>query len=257
VFLRRRPLLHANRDNPQVAAQRQVMLDVDSTVFPLIDAIAEHIGDPTLTTDRCTSWDSLPQLLGGVDRMMEVFEEVMTYETMMRHGVYPGVRETVEALHAHNVKIHINTHRPSSVAEDTARYLRDQGIHFDSFHCELGTDKVGFCRERGIEVLVDDHPDTLRSAVEHGLEGLALRYPFNEEVLRRHGLRHATDWRQLGHHVLDAVEERVLRALTHNASSAYLLDLADALHDQACNSRAGSAPVQSKLAASSSSTSNL
>jgi uncharacterized HAD superfamily protein len=210
------PFLYAHRDNPRVAGQRQVMLDVDSTVFPLIPAMNTLRGGERVRYEDIPTYNDLPGLCGGVKPMLALFDEAMTYEKMMEIGVFPGVRESIDALRDHNVKVHVISSRPAGFADGTERYLRDQGVHYDSFLCEFEPDKLAFCQQEGIEVIIDDHPDLLaRAAGSDAVTALALRFPYNAAALDQHGFRHTSGladgsgWVELGSHTLHTVADRV------------------------------------------------
>jgi hypothetical protein len=74
------------------------------------------------------------------------------------------------------------------------RYVRDQGVPFDGTIICPASEKVGRCLNEGIELLVDDRPDTIESVVAAGLPVAAISYRYNQLVRARHGVPHAADW---------------------------------------------------------------
>ena len=211
LLIARRPLLFALRDDPRFALQRRVALDVDSILYPLLDAMAVLPGGEKVSMRDCKTWEMLVDQCGGVPEMLKLFNQAMQYEHMRRFSPYPGVAEGLKAWREHGITIDIMTSREPSLAEGTARWLADFEIEYESFTCDLETDKVEHCRQLGIETIVDDHPQTLANAHAAGLEALSLAWPFNGEVARARGLRRAGNWNDLAGDALDAVQSRVLR----------------------------------------------
>ena len=214
---RREQLLAAARCR-HTAPMRQIMLDLDSTVFPLIETIGHHVGRPGFSPHDCETWDSLVEHLGGVPQLIQVLDEVLVYEKMMSGGVYEGAVEAVHALRDHGVRVHVVTDRPAHVFDDTRRYLLDHDLPFDELVVVPKVDKLAYCTEQQIGVVVDDHPELIRRAHRAGLDVCALRYPYNTPSLDACGLTGARDWREMGGQVFDAVERRVMAPLAQAAA---------------------------------------
>lgn len=210
-----------------IARRRQVMLDLDSTVFPLVETMGRLLGRPALSPADCPTWDSLVDHCGGLDGLKATLAEVFVFDVMHAAGAYPGAVETARALTEHGVRIHVVTHRPEACADDTRRYLEQVGLPFDVLVVHPTIDKVAYCAEHGIEVLVDDHPKLIEAAAAAGLAVCALRFPYNEQALTHAGLTGATSWSELSVQVLDAVEARVCAGLDADALAQFA-DLAAA-----------------------------
>jgi phosphoglycolate phosphatase-like HAD superfamily hydrolase len=213
IVLRRRPVLYKHRDNPLFVRERQVALDLDSTLFPLLPAMRALPGGENIDIHTCATWDTIIEQAGGLDAALDLFRRAMQYEHMARHTPYAGVLETAQTLREHGVKMHVMTRRNPELAEGTLRWLADHDIIPDTFVCDMTTNKVQRCKRLGISVIVDDEPKCLEQAHAVGLDAITLLWPYNAPIVRQLGVTGASDWLGVGNAVLDSVERRVLRTL--------------------------------------------
>lgn len=185
---------------------RQVLCDVDSTVFELLKAMSLQPGGERVDIAACHDWDALPDMCGGVPEMLELFDKAMTLESMREVGLFPGAASANRCMYAHGVRVHFATIRHPRLGPDTEHFLRECGLRFESFHCDLKLDKVALCKELGIETMLDDQPETLEAAHAAGIAPLALRHPYNDQTLRDLGTHHAgDDWFTLTVETLETV----------------------------------------------------
>jgi hypothetical protein len=204
-----------------IERRRQVMLDLDSTVFPLVETMGPLIGRPDLSPADCPTWDSLMEHCGGLPGLKATLAKVFVFDVMAAAGAYPGAVQTAVALREHGIRIHVVTHRPEACEPDTRRYLEAIGLPFDVLVVHPTIDKVAYCVENGIEVLVDDHPKLISDASAAGLSVCALRFPYNLDALAGAGLSGAESWSQLCLDVLDAVEARVCAGMDVEALAEF------------------------------------
>lgn len=211
--------LLAHKDDPELRDAFKVMVDVDSTWYPLLDVMATREGGARVDIRKIETWSSLSSFVdGGSKRMLEIFGECMDFAVMREHPPFPGAVEAAQLLKAHGAELHVTTHRKAEFADDTARWMEMYGLPYDSLRCDLGFDKLAWCRENGISILVDDHPELLAEAAEAGFEALSLHWPYNASVLALHNLHCASNWNQLGGLVLAAIESRLRRQLAARAA---------------------------------------
>jgi hypothetical protein len=190
------------------------MVDMDSILFPILEAMASRPGGEGIRVEDIHTWETLPKLIaGGVPRMLQMFDEVMPFAAMAGFPPPPGAIAGMQALRAHGCELHVKTDRPERFAGDVARYLDHFSVPYDTLLCAPGIDKLALCQEEGIEVLVDDHPALLERAHDAGLDCLSLHYPYLDELVGRQGLKTAHSWLDLAEHVAGAVEGRVERDL--------------------------------------------
>ena len=69
---------------------------------------------------------------------------------------------------------------------------RQIGLRYDELYCS--SDKIARCVELGIDVLVDDSPQTLTRAVEAGIVAATIVHPWNEDVCETEDVIAARDW---------------------------------------------------------------
>lgn len=188
-------------------------LDVDSTLYPLIDAMGLLPGGDRVSYAALTNWDALPELCGGLDEMLALFDEAMAFEMMERVGLYSDAVEQIQQIAASGVEIVIVTDRPSNRMADTEDFLHSAGIPFASVEKKRSGEKVEYCLVNGIDVLVDDHPQTIAQAAAAGLPILALDQAYNRPD-RPEACKAYPSWRELGPAVraeLDALTNAVNR----------------------------------------------
>jgi len=219
LLFRNQTLLDTAGD-PAFDEDRQIMVDMDSILFPILDAMASRSGGGRIKAEDIPTWLSLSGLVdGGVPRMLEIFDEVMEWEVMREFPPMPGAAESLAALRAHGCGLHVKTDRKEQFAASAERYLNHFGLPYDTFLCAPGIDKLAICQEEGIATIIDDHPDLLERAASAGLEALSLHYPYNVEVAARHQLKTAHSWPDLALHTAGAVEKRIKRRLKSLAAS--------------------------------------
>ena len=93
------------------------------------------------------------------------------------------------ALHPH----HEPPRRPCHPATKT--WLDAIGLEYDELYCSY--DKVGRCREIGIDVLIDDSPVNIVRAIEAGMTAATIRHPWNDDVCEEEEVICARDWPEL------------------------------------------------------------
>ncbi len=91
--------------------------------------------------------------------------------------------------------IHVTSHRDPHTNDATARWLAQIGLPYDDLHCSH--DKVGRCLELGIELLIDDSPENIARAIEHGIVVATISHPWNRDVCEEEDVICADDWRGL------------------------------------------------------------
>jgi hypothetical protein len=173
----------------------RIAIDVDSTLH--------HYWDVLSDTARKRFGIELPyeeQFTWGVTRLKPeqlrvCIEATHSEEAILAGRPYPGAVETVNRWHAAGHFIHITSHRSGACQGATERWLHEIGLQYDELYCSW--DKVSRCGEIGIDLLIDDAPDNLRRAVEHGIAAATIAHPWNEDVVEEEGLIAAADWPSL------------------------------------------------------------
>src|SRR5262245_36549343 len=193
------------------ARPMRIAIDIDSTLHhywgELERAAHERYGVSVPYADQHT-W-TIPEL--DKSQLKHVIADTHADDAIARATPYPLAVETVNAWHDAGHWIHITSHRARTAGPATARWLDDIGLHHDDLHCSY--DKLSRCRELDVDLLIDDSPDTLASALEAGIAVATLVHPWNRELCAREPrIVSADDWRGLA----QALDERF--ALTRRAA---------------------------------------
>lgn len=237
LFRHRSRLLESVKDDPRFAPELQIMVDLDATLFPVDRAWQEKGID--LDSAMIDMWgnggdqfgDKLMLLAGREDLLYEkaktpeqeeerlgiivdFFEDLHNDEELMkRAGVFEFSPQVIRELRKQGVRVHIVTHRSPSSADETEAWLRAMGVEYDAFICDLPdkADKIKYCQEQGITVLLDDKPSTIQAAEDVGIEAISLSWPYSDEALAASGGDRALCWREMAHHAVAHMERDVLR----------------------------------------------
>ena len=108
---------------------------------------------------------------------------------------YPGAVATVKSWHEAGHFIHITSHRAVEAHGATAQWLERIGRPYHELYCS--SDKVTRCEEIGIDLLIDDSPETLRRAIDAGITVATLEHPWNRELCETEDVICGKDWAEL------------------------------------------------------------
>jgi FMN phosphatase YigB (HAD superfamily) len=172
----------------------RIAIDIDSTLhhhWPLVDAAARRRFGVALPYEEQFPWAA--RRLDD-DQLRICIEDTHSDEAIAGPRPYPHAVETVNRWHAGHA-IHVVSMRPERSVAATARWLDAIGLRRDELWC--GDEKVAHCRAVGIELLIDDSPETLRRAVAAGIRAATLRHPWNEPLWSAPEIATAADWQEL------------------------------------------------------------
>lgn len=233
------PLIAAVADDPRFHDDLQVMVDIDSTLFPMDDALREmgvhmkvrnisHWGEggdslgDAIMIDYWGRDDLVAKNLGKEEKaergrlLGEFFARMHSSGPRMeRSGVYEYAPQLMQLLHMHGIKLHVFTHRSERAQQSTREWLLAMNIPYDHLRVEdpagdrVRSDKVLYCQENRISVCVDDKPDTIRRAEAAGIEALSLDWKYASNTIRESGADPAGCWRELGEGILLHIENRI------------------------------------------------
>jgi uncharacterized protein len=174
----------------------RIAIDIDSTLHHYWDQLAgaarRRFGIE-LPYRSQTTWeiDALTH-----EQLATCVAETHSEAVILSAEPYPGAVETICAWHAAGHEIHITSHRRAGAHEATARWLDAIGLPHDELHCSF--DKVAYCREREVGLLIDDSPVNLERARAAGIVGATISHPWNRPLCARDGIVCAEDWPALG-----------------------------------------------------------
>jgi uncharacterized HAD superfamily protein len=173
----------------------RIALDIDSTLhhyWDLLDAIARERFGVALPYDEQRDW-GITKLARG--DLIEAIHETHSEENILSAEPYPGAVEVVTRWHDQGHWIHVTSHRDVATRAATERWLERIGMPYDDLHCSY--DKVTRCVELRIDVLVDDSPVNLASAVEAGIVAATIVHPWNEGLVESGAAIGGRDWPEL------------------------------------------------------------
>jgi uncharacterized protein len=174
----------------------RIAIDIDSTLHNYWDQLAEsarrRFGIDLPYREQST-WeiDALTR-----EQLIACVADTHADDAILAAEPYPEAAETITAWHAAGHEIHITSHRRTGAHDATARWLAAIGLAYDELHCSY--DKVAYCREHGIELLIDDSPVNLELARAAGIRGATIAHPWNREACGEAGIVCAEDWPALG-----------------------------------------------------------
>ena len=170
----------------------RLAIDIDSTLHPYWDQLARaarrRFGVDLVYEDQINWGISLLR----PEQLRACVAETHREEAVLAARPYPGAVETVRAWHEAGHFIHITSHRVTEAHDATARWLDSIGLPYDELYCSY--DKVSRCEEIGIDLLIDDSPQNIATAVERGITVATITHPWNEDVVAEEGVISAKDW---------------------------------------------------------------
>jgi uncharacterized protein len=189
----------------------RIAIDIDSTLhhyWPELAAAAGRRFGVDLPYEDQDTWE-IPAL--APEQLRTAIADTHSDAAIARAQPYAHAVETVNAWKDAGHFIQVTSHRAQTCHPATKRWLDDIGLRYDELHCSY--DKLARCLELGIDLLIDDSPDTLARAGEHGLHAATLAHPWNRDLCRtRNDIVCARDWPALA----EALERRF--ALTRRAA---------------------------------------
>lgn len=174
----------------------RLAIDIDSTLHPywdLLAAIARRRFGVELPYEEQLDW-GITRL--RPDQLHLCIRETHSEAAILAGEPYPHAVETIRRWSDAGHVIFVTSHRDPDCYDPTARWLAQIGLPFDELYC--AHDKVGHCLYRGVELLVDDSPENLARAIDHGLVVATIRHPWNRDVCEEEDVICGSDWRELG-----------------------------------------------------------
>jgi len=173
----------------------RIAVDIDSTLHHYWDRLSEAA--------RRRFGIDLPyeeQLDWGITRLRPDQLHLCIQETHCDAAIlagepYPYAVQTVRGWRESGHAIHITSHRDPQCYDATTRWLANIGLPYDELYC--AHDKVGHCLYRGVELLIDDSPENLARAIEHGLIVATISHPWNQDLCEEEDVICGADWREL------------------------------------------------------------
>jgi hypothetical protein len=173
----------------------RIAIDIDSTLhhyWDVLSAAAQRRFGIDLPYEEQLDW--------GITRLKPeqltcCIDETHCDAAILAGRPYAGAVEAVNGWAAAGHFIHITSHRSERAHTVTAKWLDAIGLRFDELYCSQ--DKVTRCVEIGIDLLVDDSPHNLETALERGIAVATIRHPWNADVCETEDVVCGRDWAEL------------------------------------------------------------
>ncbi|CAA9509917.1 MAG: hypothetical protein AVDCRST_MAG85-2277 [uncultured Solirubrobacteraceae bacterium] len=173
----------------------KIAIDIDSTLhdyWPSFAAAAKRRFGVTLAYEHQVTWN-VSRL--KPEQVKACVAETHCDEAVLKAEPYPGAVDVVRRWHEQGHWIHITSHRAVEAHGATAQWLERIGLPYDDLHCSY--DKIARATELGIDLLVDDSPVNLQSAIDHGMTAATIVHPWNRELIEEEDVIAADDWPEL------------------------------------------------------------
>jgi uncharacterized HAD superfamily protein len=174
----------------------RIAIDIDSTLHHywdrLSDAALRRFGID-LPYEEQLDW-GITRL--RPDQLNLCIQETHCDAAILAGEPYPAAVETVRRWREDGHQIHITSHRDPQAQAATARWLEQIGLPYDELYC--AHDKVGHCVSLGVDLLIDDSPENLTRAMDHGIAVATIAHPWNRELCEVEDVVCGADWTELG-----------------------------------------------------------
>ena len=180
---------------PAPLASMRIAIDIDSTLhhyWDRLSAAALRRFGIDLPYEEQIDW--------GITRLRPEQLHLCIQETHCDTAIlagepYPDAVQTVRGWHESGHYIQVSSHRDAHTRDATARWLEQVGVPYDELH--ISHDKVGRCVQSSIELLIDDSPENIAAALEHGITVATIAHPWNRDLCEEEDVICAIDWSQL------------------------------------------------------------
>jgi uncharacterized HAD superfamily protein len=195
----------------------RILIDIDSTLYdagPLLAECFAHAFD--MHEIPMHAWDFWTDQVSreAFDAMID--EHFHAPAAIARQTPYAGAREAIERWREAGHEIHVVSDRAVGATEPSAAWLRAHGIPFDRLVCERHIDKVAYVEREGIDIVIDDRPETLEGVARLGVPAATIAYPYNARVRSLHPMIVGEpDWERLAEGVGRLIDELAIREQAH------------------------------------------
>ena len=172
-----------------------IAIDIDSTLHHYWDQLAEATKrrfGVNLVYDEQRTW-RITRL--REEQLRAAIADTHSDQAIVRARPYPHAVEIINGWRAVGHRILITSHRADRCVPATGRWLEEIGLEHDALHCSF--DKIGYCREIGADVLIDDSPLNITRAIEAGMIAATIVHPWNIDVCEEEDVVCGHTWRLL------------------------------------------------------------
>ena len=160
-----------------------IYIDVDSTIFPLVDVLSTFKSYEGITYQDVDSWDFLVYHAGK-----ETFTEALHYSFHQNPQPIEKCLLYIKLLYQNkHFEIHFLSNRNPKFTEITKKWIKESFNFIESPRIELlgyGESKVKHIEKNSKKaILIDDAPHILEEALENEkITPVGLRFPYNQHL---------------------------------------------------------------------------
>jgi phosphoglycolate phosphatase-like HAD superfamily hydrolase len=146
---------------------KTVVFDVDGCLLNFFDpyvAFIHRLGFTHVKPEQVKSYLFLSDFGFTPEESLAIFKQFTKEGGFRNLEPYPGAKELLVRLRAHNHKVVLATAAPSRARDDRLENLADLHLPFD--HIEFTHDKHEVVKKHDAVLVLDDHPNTLSTCLE-------------------------------------------------------------------------------------------
>lgn len=159
---------------------KAAIIDIDNTLWQFCDVFfleLRKINKDFPTTEHWTHWDIWDGYCSK-DEFYSAVNAIHFRQDSDDFEPYPEAQGFLKTLRQNGYSITIASHRSPEFMTQTERWLRKHGLVYDDIH--LSFHKTQLINTK-TNVVVDDAPQVLEKAVEHGALATGLLFPWNRQ----------------------------------------------------------------------------
>lgn len=157
---------------------KTAFVDIDNTLWQFCDVFyhdLRKINKDFPAIEQWTHWDIWEGYCSKHD-FYNVVDSIHQRQDSDDFQPYPEAKGFLLSLREHGYSITIASHRSPKFMKQTETWLQKHELVYDDIH--LSYDKTKLINSR-TSVVVDDAPQVLEKAVEHGALAIGLLFPWN------------------------------------------------------------------------------
>jgi hypothetical protein len=154
----------------------KIIVDVDNILADFSPILYEELKKRCKTVPEPEKWTNWDFYKAHVEK--NTFYEAVNAAQMriLETKPVPGAEKLMKFLHQH-ASVTLASHRKSESEDSLVKWLKQHCIECE--HIDISFDKTRLFNDHYV-LIIDDSPDTMKIALDHGLHATSPRYPWNE-----------------------------------------------------------------------------